>query len=271
MPPAAAAIVVAGIGMISSMSAQSSSRRTAREGLAQQERFNLQAQQNFEKVQEETVQDRVKDAQAAGISPLAALGVGGSSLPSFSTGARRAGTGGGGMQAIQKMMSGIMAGQEGRERQKDRVTERESRATNQKTRAETDALRMQTEMARLRLAERKIQLMGASSIAEHQAQTQQKMPIYQRYYDNRDAGQSLAPGEMWVPVEQFSEGMEGTGGSLATGYAWGDEKRRQIGAAFGDMYDYATQRGSRTGWWMGPRHPWRKNAPRHKMPDFLGP
>lgn len=68
-----------------------------------------------------------------------------------------------------------------------------------------DGARLQHELAQIKLAERQLQLMGTTKVAN-----EQRVPMFVRAYDNRTPG--LKHGEMWIPNEEIAEGMEGFGG-----------------------------------------------------------
>ena len=96
----AAPIIGAAIGAGANLIGSSRDRRAQEEQFEEarhdQNVVNLQQQQNFETMLNETVQRRVRDARAAGIGPLAALSAtSGAQLPNLSIVHRRGGTGSG--------------------------------------------------------------------------------------------------------------------------------------------------------------------------------
>ena len=192
--PIAAAAVTAGAGLVTA----SKNRKAARQEQAQVQANNAQAQQNFDRQMTQTVQERVADAQKAGVSPLAALGVSGTpGPPAFQVARRRGGTYNP-MDAIGEIMRGFMQAEdrkasarvrEGKAAETQAYTnylnsERQQRVLRDKAQAETNALKMQTELQRQRLLERQLQL--AASDVEARANAQGKpVPLWEMGYDNR--------------------------------------------------------------------------------------
>ena len=146
------------------------------------EKDRKQAQDQFDQIQTESVQNRVEDAQKAGISPLAAMGLSTSGAPSVM--ARRGGTYNG-LTALGEMMNGAAQQREQSAEQAYRLREQEARLLEMKTRAEIDNVRMQTALAQQRVSERRLQLMATSAIAEHQKQGAGGYPM-QVEYNSKD-------------------------------------------------------------------------------------
>lgn len=204
---------LAGVG--AGIHTSSQHKSIQRKALRLQEKYNRQQQRNYERAITRGVQDRVADAKAAGISPLAALGVSGSSLPNFSVGSPPAGTYSG-MSAVADVAEGLaefQAAREGREerRQDDLFREemKNAQAARAKLHAETDAVRYQTAAAAQRLAERRLATFGTTALAEHDA-GKTKLPLFVRYYDNRKEMGPLLAGEYDLVAEEAAESMEGT-------------------------------------------------------------
>lgn len=184
-----------------------------RSNIAAQERWNAQAQRNWERQFTTSIQTRVKDAQAAGISPLAALGHAGASPPSFS--AAQMGGRTGSMQAIAGLFRGIAQSQQ----DKTAAEAEKNRAEADKIRFETQtaqedrrlsALEKQIALARTEILSRNLNVHGRSSVAQHQAEPE-RLPLFGRYYDNREELGPLGPGEVYLLDEEVAESMEGTG------------------------------------------------------------
>lgn len=226
----AAVPVIAALGTAASGIGTLVAGRSARRAADKDRQAQLQA---FERQQTSTVQDRVTDAQAAGISPLAAMGVQGTAPLNLST-SRRGGVGNS-MQAIGDMVRDFAEFETGRRQAKEernqRRADRAQRAQESVQKAQTSAIRQQTELARLRLAERKLGLVGPSAIAEHQSgKGPKRMPIFVIGEDNR-SGHRLGEGEYWVVHPELAEGLEGVG---ALGITAGGNVQ-EFGKAVGDV------------------------------------
>ncbi len=197
-----------------------SSRRAAR----QSELDRRQQLAMFERTQTQTIQDRVADARRAGIGPLAAMGMQGSTPPSIS--ARRGGTyspATGVGKAVQGIGRYIERQQQQGAIQLQNETINSQRAETEKRRAETDAVRIQTELAKQRYYERQQGLHGPSVASEAEAYPLKDEPAYVRYTDPRT-------GEVWWgPSERYVESMEGTAG---LGYHAREQLKRSIESFF---------------------------------------
>ena len=123
----------------------------AREDRAFQQRWNEQAQSNFESQFERGIYTRVKDARRSGISPLAAMGLPGAAPASFQTGRR------GGVEVpdygvqVQSALSGLA---EAAERREDRKAAAEARLLEaQARRTEIELNESSRDLQRARIEE----------------------------------------------------------------------------------------------------------------------
>lgn len=230
MPAAAMPMILpAVIGAGATVAASSIGARSAER---QTDQTNAQSQANFERTMTSTVQSRVADAQAAGVSPLAALGVGGVSLPHLQV-SRRAGGVANVLSGVGDLAARYMEGQEQRAESQERDRRRAAALDREKTQATIDAVRLQNERHRLEYARRRLQLLGPMATATHQMQPDKngRWPIYIKGYDNRATLGPIGPGEWYFVHPELGEALEGVTPSILSAGASGDSILRQAGAA----------------------------------------
>ncbi len=137
--------------------------------LQERTRWNRQSQRNWQESFYNPVLRRTQDAQRAGISPLAALGLSGSALPSFQMPSGVPGPGPSGSspaaRALGTVASGIQDWYMHKERKEERRKDRESRAAVDKARAEAEGARAQALLAQAEVSKRRLETMGASQVA----------------------------------------------------------------------------------------------------------
>ena len=196
------------IGGQSQKAAAEAQERTNRANIAMQEKWNTQSQENWQKeFDRSSIKSRVGAAQAAGISPLAALGVPGSNLPSFALSPQKspgAYNNGQFMEALAYQLGNIG---------KDRA------------RADLDSVRLQNEQLKLDLLKKQLEvaddfitkpvsyvdphsgaIVGGIGTRMHPDATPLDRPgkgLYTGYYDNSD--QIAQMGLIPLPVEEIGE------------------------------------------------------------------
>lgn len=165
----------------------------------------------FQQSQHQTIQNRVRDARKAGISPLAALGVPGTQVPSF------AGRVGGTSSTATNAARAINELAEQYQRQEIY----RSQAETKKVQAETDAVQLQNMIAQGKLLEAEVNKLsvapGGKKMIDQYGREVEMIPAFRGAYDNRT--NDLPPDALWVLDEEVAEGMEGTGGLWTSGIA----------------------------------------------------
>lgn len=194
-----------------------SNRRAERRAAHRDEKWRNVAQSNFIRTQTRSVQDRVADAKAAGISPLAALGVTGSQLPNFSP-ARSAGSSNvsRATEALSRAHSEAVIARERSEAHK---------ADMEAAKAYTESLNNQKkgdpiwQMLARSLGRQVLGGVRGQHVAEAEAAGQPgRIGLYRVGYDNRSDLGPLGEGEVYIPVEEVAESLEGTGGLGVTAF-----------------------------------------------------
>ena len=191
----------------------------------QMERWNRQNQRNWERQFGESVQARVADAKKAGISPLAALGVSGSSLPSFSTGsgARR---GSPAATALERLGVEHSAAQV----RKTEAEANQAYAQTQRTQAATAALEYQLAKQK---ADEYVRNLTPSQLTSWQlhpsgARTRgitfsepgspvsirddRRLDMFRWYHDNSGNFPDLAGADIIAPSEELAEALDNLAG-----------------------------------------------------------
>ena len=151
----------------------------------QTERWNKQAQENWERTFSSSVQARVRDAQAAGISPLSALGISGTSLPSFSPGTY----GGKGPRNYSAAAQGLSRAMAARQASKDRaeIRQRDAEAHKSRMEAEEAYTNAQVNMGKLSaLQQQMVKRQILDQIRKARDPVGALQGIYEGRYDNRD-------------------------------------------------------------------------------------
>lgn len=204
--------ILSGVGM--ALSGIGSSRQ-AGASRRQTERWNRINQENWRRQFEEGVQTRVKDAELAGVSPLAALGISGTSLPSFQTGRSGGNKKAGVAAAFEAAGIAISEAQARKLNAEARAANAEARERDFKIREKALAVDQMLAMAQAAELRRR-----ANRTGEARAQVAEDVPrgtpMYELYRDNSDDFGSLGEGELLVPNEQLAESGEGTLGVALT-------------------------------------------------------
>lgn len=172
--------------------------------------YNQLAQQNFRDQLTSGIQYRVKDARAAGISPLAALGAPGASPVHFNTDYGRAGGTGGRGQAIA---AAAFAGINSAQLRRLEAEEERTRAETNKLISERQRVDLQNAQAVRDLNQKKAETYGQSAAAtkESQAPVTATKPLYKKWRDNRQELGPLGKGEIYLVDEEAAESLEGLG------------------------------------------------------------
>lgn len=146
------------------------------------------------------IRDRVADARAAGISPLAALGFQGSAPPNFNLPGQADATGAA-FQGVGRAMQGYAAAmrQESLDNQ---------RLQNDKLRTEVDSARLQLAMAEQEVAKQRLSQMRLAASVPNAPK--EMVPAFAQVYDNRTPG-PLPKGQYWVTNPELGESLEGMG------------------------------------------------------------
>ena len=174
-----------------------------------QNQDKAQTQQNFERVMTQTVQDRVADAQAAGISPLAALGIsgvagpasfgGGVAIPGVSSSGRRGGLaqGLGGLADIASGFSDIALAREEQKLKLEKAMTDQVNEGIRMSRFQNDAVVASSVNTLLNSFDPKKPSVGFIPNDE-------QMGIRQLYHPWRDRRGNL----QWIMDEKAAEGLE---------------------------------------------------------------
>lgn len=167
---------------------------------------------------ENLIQTRVKDAQAAGIAPTAALGLPGTA-PSNVTFPGKSQAGVAGMEGLGNMVREYgeikMRQMEREETAAHNRRVQEERRTEEAHRVRMDNAQLQMHRSRLDLAQRRFALYEKSLNAQAHAQRGRR-GAFVKWYDNRDELGPLGDKEFWAPHEQLAESGEGTFGAAMT-------------------------------------------------------
>ena len=163
------------------------------------------------------IQTRVADARAAGISPLAALGMPGSSPASFQLPGSRGGVESG-LEHVGQMASDWVAQREARrdsqENRAERREEREHRVRMDKARAETDAVRAQAAATSAAAAHRQATLYGTHLAAQREARGNRPIPAEattdprKLYMVVDDRFPTAGPGQRVIMDPELAEAFE---------------------------------------------------------------
>lgn len=213
MPPAVVPfvpLIAGGLGAAATVFSSQQASRSAASAQRANQATNALSQANFDQQMDHTVARRVADAQRAGISPLAALGVSHSPAPNFIPHQQRVGGTLNPFEMMGDVLQSYGRASAARQRRQTAQINRTREADRARIMAVTDNIKMQTALARQRLAERQLSLHMQSAVAEHQSKQApgRRRPMFIPVYDNRD-GEQLGKGEYWVLDSEIAEGMEG--------------------------------------------------------------
>ena len=195
----------------------------------------------------ESVQRRVADAQKAGISPLAALGVPGAGMPGSpavpGSGIGATGSASGNRSRLFANLARTLSEIGMREQAK------QAQEKTKYMKARTNAVNQQVAAARLAYWERRLKLLGRTASAAATIQRQkgdprftgqayEGMPKMGRYvlgYDNRDPDHRLGLGDAYFTHPDLAEALEGfwpgVHGAWGTVQTWADAAGKMIGKA----------------------------------------